>query len=822
MRKSVMLLISILCFACVLSAQTYQWTNIGLGGGGAQYVPAISPHDPNFMLVACDMSGVYRTVDAGTTWSMIDWHQICSAIDCNPVFHPTDVDKVYAYGMKGTAAANILVSTDRGINWTPLTSTPPWTTNTVYSFYIDRGNASLMFAGTATNAYRSSNGGTTWNTCGTIAGKVVGFLVDQSGPTGAGRICFAATETGGIYRSNDAGATWTQKISGLPSAAIRSFSGGSTASSIYLYCVANSNFDVYKSSDKGDNWVTAMGAGINNTLDHYKVLCADNNPDVLYVNNDTITDDYNIYKSSNNGTNWQNVYNPTLATGNVEHGWLPYDKSLGWGGPLKLGFNINPLNANYLMGSNYGETFLTTDGGTTWKQMFSKYSDSGTPATGKKWTSKGLEVTTVWKYYIDPSDENKHYICYTDIGFARSEDAGKTWYYSATGSPWTNTFYQLAFDTDTPGVIYAAAASHHDLPHSASLTPTHPGGVVKSIDYGKTWTSVSTGLPTTSNCPATSILRDPSDKALYVVCYADGVYKSTNGGTSWTKKSTGLAVGSNNYVYSIKQHSDGSFFCLITGKKPISSNAGGLFKSTNKCESWTNIATKVDGNNPLVYPMEFDVNPSDSKIIYMGSAENNSQGGVYKTTDGGTTWTKGVLPASTVLYNVFGTVIDPMNPQRVYLTTEAHGMFVTNDGGGTWSEFLGVPFKANHWINFDYSKNAMYVGSFGGGVWKRTIPQGVSTTTTALSIKGYPNPCRINNAVNKQFKIVNLPADSVVDIYGVDGDLIRRLLAVDFGNSGWVGWDGRNTNGEIVPQGMYLYNAVTSFGNKTGRVGILK
>ncbi|MFV1959602.1 MAG: hypothetical protein ACC662_09350, partial [Planctomycetota bacterium] len=68
------------------------WEPIGLSGGGGMFGPAISPVDGRRMIVHCDMGGVYRTEDAGRTWSMIPWREISSNTRSVPAWHPTEAD----------------------------------------------------------------------------------------------------------------------------------------------------------------------------------------------------------------------------------------------------------------------------------------------------------------------------------------------------------------------------------------------------------------------------------------------------------------------------------------------------------------------------------------------------------------------------------------------------------------------------------------------------------------------------------------------------------------------------------------------------------
>ena len=95
--------------------------------------------------------------------------------------------------------------------------------------------------------------------------------------------------------------------------------------------------------------------------------------------------------------------------------------------------------------------FITRDGGKTWAAAHtSSAEEPGRRGKGMRWVNTGLVVTTVWNYYLDPFEPDRHYIAYTDIGYARSTDAGKTWYWQ-TGKPLRNTTYELAFDPRDAG-----------------------------------------------------------------------------------------------------------------------------------------------------------------------------------------------------------------------------------------------------------------------------------------------------------------------------------------------------------------------------------
>jgi len=100
----------------------FGWKSTGLSGGGAMYTPAISPHDPDLMLLNCDMGAAYRTTDGGKTWQMLHHERLLSSTELRPVFHPTDPNVAFAAsGWRGP----LMVSRDRGETWSRFSTEIP-------------------------------------------------------------------------------------------------------------------------------------------------------------------------------------------------------------------------------------------------------------------------------------------------------------------------------------------------------------------------------------------------------------------------------------------------------------------------------------------------------------------------------------------------------------------------------------------------------------------------------------------------------------------------------------------------------------------------
>jgi photosystem II stability/assembly factor-like uncharacterized protein len=705
------------------------WIPVGIGGGGAQYAPSISPFDPNLRFVGSDMKGWYRSTDGGLSWAMIDFYQLVTDVDygwnngfmCKMAFNPSNPDIIYGYGPQQDTdnQSNIMISMDAGITWSVLNSSPAWGNARVTCIYPDRANQNMMLVGTDSGVYTSTNGGISFTGPGGSSGYVNGIMIDQSSPAG-NRTCYAGSWNG-IFRSINNGLSWTAFNTGLPSSNTAGFCGASTASGSRLFEIDGNNYFIYTSLN-GGAWTLSGNADT-----YYMVACADNDTSTAFSINGS---DRSVWKTSDGGGTWAKAFTDTAPAANASLGWISYDLSFSWGAPNTM-IAVCPSDSSKSMFTNYGETILTNDGGATWQEAYSTYADSGARSSGKKWSSRGLEMTTAWQYVIDPNNPNYHYICYTDIGFARSTDAGQTWYDTArkgtASQAWTNTFYQIAFNP-TSGTILAAVGGLHDIDHSWPLGRAGSGGVVKSTDYGATWAPSSTGLPVS---PTTSIVFDPVNNIYFAASWGNGVYKSADAtGSSWIATAP-VAIGTNHDVYSLKLV-NGKLYCLLSAQKTYA-NPGGLFVSANQGASWQNLATNVDaGSAPLKYPTDFDVNPLDNNIIFIAAQDGGgtSDGGLWRTANNGGSWTIMNMPVGHTPYG-YSPMIDPGNTLNVYYSTENQGIFQTKDGGSTWTRLTGIPFASVQHMTF--ATNGTYVTTFGGGVWSQTAGTPTQTSTAAAA-----------------------------------------------------------------------------------------
>ncbi len=229
------------------------------------------------------------------------------------------------------------------------------------------------------------------------------------------------------------------------------------------------------------------------------------------------------------------------------------------------------------------------------------------------------------------------------------------------------------------------------------------GGVWKTDDYGRTWKPLFDEMPTGSIGDIAVSPTNPN--VIYVgtgeglhrpdLSVGDGIYKSTDGGKSWQH----LGLKDVQQVGWITVHPTNPDEVFVAGLgHPYGPNAErGVFRTRDGGKTWEKVL--YINENTGAIQVEYD--PNNPQILFAdlwehreGPWENASfsgaNSGLYKSTDGGTTWrkiTKG-LPGAEQGLGRIGVGIAPSNSQRMYATVDARtngGIYRSDDGGESWS-----------------------------------------------------------------------------------------------------------------------------------------
>jgi len=205
------------------------------------------------------------------------------------------------------------------------------------------------------------------------------------------------------------------------------------------------------------------------------------------------------------------------------------------------------------------------------------------------------------------------------------------------------------------------------------------GGVWKTIDGGRTWAPIFDGQSTASIGAITVAPSEPD--TIYVgsgestlrdsVGYGNGVYKSVDAGKTWTH----LGLDETHHIgkIAVDAKNPNNVFVAAIGKLYAANKERGVFRSRDGGRTWQ----KVLGDEN-VGAVEVVIDPANSQIIYAGlwntrrtpwftyAPTNGPGGGIFKSTDGGNTWSQltNGLPKTGI--GRTGIAVAPMNPNRVY------------------------------------------------------------------------------------------------------------------------------------------------------------
>ncbi len=256
----------------------------------------------------------------------------------------------------------------------------------------------------------------------------------------------------------------------------------------------------------------------------------------------------------------------------------------------------------------------------------------------------------------------------------------------------------LAVNPNNPSEYYAAAAS---------------GGVWKTVNKGLTWQPVFDDQGAYSiGC----IAIDPSNtNTVWVgtgennnqrsVAYGDGVYRSDDGGKSW--KNMGLKTSE--HIGKIIVHPTNSNIVYVAAYGPVWSEGGerGVYKTIDGGHTWT----CVKSVSPYTGCNEIAMDPTNPEVIYAAFHQRmrkvytyiggGPESALYKSTDGGATWKKLQSGLPTGDIGRIGIGISPVNPNVIYAVVETAddkgGVFRSTDQGASWEKRSGYFTSGNYY-----------------------------------------------------------------------------------------------------------------------------
>jgi photosystem II stability/assembly factor-like uncharacterized protein len=685
--------------------------------------PTISPHDSQTVLVSCDMTGAYITHDGGRSWRMFNLRGTVRFF----AFDPAQAKTIYA------AVDGLWRSTDDGESWNLIWPKPsaiqaiqmnsdhadeqiiakPGPLGEIVALAIDPGDSRTLYAAGRQDhdaaLFISHDSGATWREQARLPETPRRIWVGAGTIFSAGPHGVAVVRGGQVSpRPVPAGITFTDISCGFPAHGAPVF-----------YAVSEQG--AFVSRDGGASWTAIHLPGSGGVV--RAVATSLHNPETAYLSYGQLKVEskswLGVARTSDTGRTWTLTWKEAnQAAPNVHDGWITESLGPSWGeNPLAL--EVAGQDPRVCYATDLGRTMRTEDGGASWDGVYSRREPGGA------WTTTGLDVTTDYGIHFDPFDPKRWFITYTDIGLFRSEDSGRSWTRSVGGVPrkWTNTTYWVEFDPAVRGRMWGVMSYTHDLPRPKMWRRTpvlsYKGGVCRSEDGGRTWQVSNTGMPETA--PTHILLDRRSSKAarvLYVAAFGTGIFKSADGGRTWQAKNAGITQ-KEPFAWRLAQAADGTLYVLLARRSEHGSigdaGDGVAYKSVDGAETWVRFALPagVNGPNGLA------IDPRDPRRMYLAAwaraaGTHGEDGGIYLTTDGGTTW-RAVLDRDRHIYDV---TIDPRNPDRLYAAGFESSAWRSVDRGEHWMRIAGFNFKWGHRVIPDPENlEKVYITTFGGSVW---------------------------------------------------------------------------------------------------------
>ena len=707
---------------------------------------AQAPSMPDRVYCLAYRQGVYRSADRGVTWQRVDTGLPVDLTLRGVAVQPTNADVV----LVGDAAADrFLRSTDAGVTWTPAPVAAAWDTVSVIAF--DPHDASVVLAaisdGPQRGVYRSSDAGMTWSAWGSgMSPPDARGLAFDPGTPGV----VLGTNSGGITRSTDGGATWAQVQAGY--GACVSYCAGTPTR---VWAVA---YDSVLRSDNGGLSFTSVTQPTHSESESFDAVAADPvDPDRALVGEVTwdcrgecYASILAVLRTANGGGSWNEAaYDPQPQWNANEHF-------------ATLAFDMDQSTRAWIAVTSAGSV----------KNGLLRTTDSG--------ASFSPSVSGIHGHYLFSVDRDDDGVVYArrrgKFGLWRAPSAGGAWEERAASPVWSLTDCET--NHSTPGVLLEAG-------YYASSDNADPQWA-RSTDGGQTW---AFGFPPPYTYASASLLIRSNQGDASVIYL-------------WTQESS---------EWRLSRSVDGVFFASTVTTFPTAGavidptddlrivaadRATGEVKlTTDGGSSWTTRASGL----PTSEPLDVFLDPGDPErlaVVYRTS-------GAFRSDDGGLAWTPApvTLGASPVVAADWDPALD-----RFVIATQSDGLFVTGMGlvseGLPTLELTGTVFEPVSGKVLIATKHASLLGLDAPDPTDAPAPVAVPAL---VDLRVQPNPSRKTATV----RLSAPPGRHVeVAVFSVDGRRVAALgSGVMSGGTLQFVWDGRDARGDDAAPGVYFVRA---------------
>lgn len=672
--------------------------------------------------------------------------------------HPTDRSHYFA----AVASGGVWKTTNAGVTWTPVFDNEG--SYSIGCVTLDPKNPSVVWVGTGENnsqrsvgygdgVYKSLDGGRSWQNVGLKASEHIAKIVID--PRDSDTIYVAAQGPlwgpggdRGLYKTTDGGKTWNKLLNISENTGVGDFVidprnpdhiiAASYQRRRHVYTIINGGPEsaIHRTTDGGKTWTKARGGLPGGDLGRIGLAASPSDPDTVYAIVEAGEKQGGIFRTTDRGVTWEKRN--------------PFDQQ----GQYYSHLVVDPVNRDrvYVMNVNI---LVSDDGAKTLGNL------------GGRW--KHVDNHEIW---IDPKDP-KYYLVGCDGGIYESFDRGENWQFKSN-LPVTQ-FYDLTVEqTDTPFYkIYGGTQDNNTLGgpgrtmsglgpsnqdwhvivggdgFQCQVDPKDPNVVYAEFQYGglvrfnwRTGQRVSiqpkpgAGEPSLRWNWDSPLLISPHKNTRIYFC-ANRVFRSEDRGDSWTPVSGDLSrqldrdklpvFGKIMPPEAVFKHGSTSLFGNITAFAESPKKEGLLYVGTDDGliqvtgdggKNWSKIE-KFTGVPDMTYVARIFASQHDSATVYAAfDNHKNADFAPYmlKSIDAGQTWISiaGDLPPRG---NVLAFVEDHLDRNLLFCGTE-FGLYFTLDGGVKWNRLKnGMPTIAVRDLVIQRSMNDLVVATFGRGFY---------------------------------------------------------------------------------------------------------